>query len=248
MVTGQARVMQQKDPRRVVVIDRNGRPRTHTIWMNNPRIWNGEGGEPKPGFQQLENGPGMRPYIDDKTETKWTWKNFDPPVGEIYLSRFERQVAELFGPIGVVLEPNIKPKASPNKDWGRNRWARLAELLYRDGIEYVQLGPPTTETLKGARLIRTDSFRAACAVLARAKAAVLPEGGLHHAAAALNVKSVVIFGGFISPRQTGYRTQTNLFTGGEPCGMRAAMCDHCVRAMNQITPELVFAELKKLIA
>ena len=83
-------------------------------------------------------------------------------------------------------------------------------------------------------------------MLSQSRLAVLPEGGLHHAAAASGTPSIVIFGGFISPRQTGYLHQSNLFTGGDPCGMRHR-CSHCKRAMDRITVEEVLEKASLLI-
>lgn len=87
-------------------------------------------------------------------------------------------------------------------------------------------------------LIQTPDFWRACAILSRASAYVGHEGGLHHAAAALGIPGVVIFGGFISPETTGYDCHVNLFTGGNACGNRTP-CMHCRDAMNRITPEAV---------
>jgi hypothetical protein len=56
-----------------------------------------------------------------------------------------------------------------------------------------------------------------------------------------------VFGGFISPRQTGYPQQVNLFTGGEPCGRRLP-CPHCARAMQLIEPEHVASHALRLLA
>jgi ADP-heptose:LPS heptosyltransferase len=149
-----------------------------------------------------------------------------------------------------VIEPTIKSRASPNKQWGADRWAAFVALARRRGVDLVQLGdqPPT---LEGVRWISTPSFRAGAAVLARAIAYVGHEGGLHHAAAAVGVPAVVIFGGFISPACTGYRMHTNLFTGGTAdhplgCGMRMP-CQHCETAMSEITPESVADELGRVL-
>jgi ADP-heptose:LPS heptosyltransferase len=86
--------------------------------------------------------------------------------------------------------------------------------------------------------------RQASAVLAGAALLISPEGGLHHAAAALGLRAVVIFGGFISPATTGYDLHRNFFTGGQACGMRLA-CAHCAEAMARITPEEVAAAARE---
>jgi hypothetical protein len=141
----------------------------------------------------------------------------------------------------VVIEPTVKPAATPNKAWDMSRYQIVATALSAR-IPLVQLGRLAPEQqLDGVRQISTASFRAACAVLTLADGYLGPEGGLHHAAAALGVPAVVIFGGFISPSTTGYAEHVNLFTGGEPCGQRVA-CAHCAEAMARITPEQVIAE------
>ena len=89
----------------------------------------------------------------------------------------------------------------------------------------------------------------ACTALSGAAAAVLPEGGLHHAAAALGMPAVVIFGGMTSPANTGYDGHVNLFdpAGGEsPCGQRVA-CAHCRAAMAAIRPDVVAYHLQHIL-
>lgn len=243
IAAGQARKLHAQNGRKVIIRDRNGAARWSEIWANNPRI--AKPGEHVANPVWLTNGPGLRPYIAVKTERQWHWRDFDCPVGEIHFHDYERNFAAGFDRL-VVIEPTLKSKASPNKDWGRERWMVLAALLRREGVEPVQLGSKGTQVLPGARLIETPSFRHGCAVLSRARLAILPEGGLHHAAAALGIPAVVIFGGFISPKQTGYASQRNLFTGGAPCGMRVP-CDHCKKAMEAITPEEVAREALELL-
>lgn len=110
----------------------------------------------------------------------------------------------------------------------------------------VQLGPRSTTILTGRRHVVTETIREAAAVLSTARAAVLPEGGLHHLAAAMRLPAVVLFGGFISPKSTGYSMHRNLFTGKVACGNRRP-CDHCAQAMAAISPESVFEELQTML-
>jgi len=242
MVTGIARRLQEKDPAPVRVHDKHGRPRWSEIWNGNPRL-------APPGFegrvQVVVNGPGRRPYIERETARRWHWRDWICPVGEIHLGAPERAFAAAHAG-KVILEPRLKPEASRNKDWGEARWARLARALAREGHAVAQFGPPGGG-LPGVETIATASFRLACAVLSRARLAVLPEGGLHHAAAAFGTPTIVIFGGYISPRQTGYPHQLNLFTGERPCGMRMH-CEHCRDAMRRIDVDDVVAKSLALIA
>jgi len=244
-MSGIARVMQQTDPRKVKVVYEN--KRWPDIFDNNPRILQRR----EEADHQILYGRvnGLRPYCSAKSPTRWTWKDCPPAVGEVYLLHHEINFGKLFAASlrgTVLIEPNIKKGASPNKDWGWHRWEALVRLMSAAKITPVQVGPRGTATISGVRLIETENFRLACGVMRQVAACVLPDGGLHHAAAALGKKTVVIFGGFISPRQTGYDSQVNLFTGGEPCGWRTP-CEHCAAAMAAITPELVFEELRKLL-
>jgi hypothetical protein len=126
MVTGHARVMQQSDPRKVRVVYEKGR--FHEAWLNNPRIaQKGEQGD----FQELvARVDYLRPYMEKKGAHQWTWKRYRPPAGELYFSAEEQAFGAQY-PGRVILEPNIKPGASPNKDWGWIRWNKLAFLLQR---------------------------------------------------------------------------------------------------------------------
>jgi hypothetical protein len=91
----------------------------------------------------------------------------------------------------------------------------------------------------------------AAAVIARAQAVVVPEGGLHHTAAVFGTPAVVIYGGFISPEVTGYAGQTAMYAKSDEhplgCGWRVP-CTHCQQAMASIVPETVADELEKQLA
>jgi hypothetical protein len=238
MVTGQARRLNNETGRRVVVLDRRGNARWHPLWLGNPRILRPEVVKQAGPVEILRNGPGMRPYVRSFTKDRWRWRAFDCPPGEIYFTDGEEQVARarrdrLAG--RVVIEPNVKRKASPNKHWPH--WRELVEA-YPD-IPWIQLGPARSRvTLPGVPFLETQTFRTAAICIREAAGYCGPEGGLHHAAAAVGRPAVVLFGGFISPAQTGYDFHTNIFTGDRPCGWRTP-CRHCAQAMAAITVDQV---------
>lgn len=238
MAAGEAREAFLRTGKKVQIVDAAGRARTHEAWRENPYVLQPKERAPSSGVFILRNGPNARPYIQAKSDQRWTWRDYRPIPGDLFFTADEVSFAAALD-LDVVVEPWLKSSASPNKAWGRERWERLVRLLRSAGREPVQLGPKGTPVLAGARLVETKNFRYACAALSKARAAILPEGGLHHAAAALRIPAVVIYGGYISPRQTGYDGQVSFFVGEEPCGMRVK-CRHCEEAMSKIAPEAVF--------
>lgn len=234
--------MREVSGHRVWILDKFRRPRWHPAWDGNPDLaLPHEDGE----FRVLLNCGGHRAYIGGKTPERWIWNIHPPTPAQLVFSAREMMDAPRID--GVVVEPNLKDRASPNKDWGWERWLAFAALCAAKKIPLVQLGPPGTRLLPGVQHVLTQTMREACAVLRKARAYVGHEGGLHHSAAALNVPAVVIFGGFISPSQTGYAAHRNLYTGGtHACGMRVP-CAHCAAAMNLITPGRVLGQLEELL-
>lgn len=244
MVTGRARVMQLKDPRKVRVMHLRHGQRWHELWAGNPRI--AQADDHDSDCQPLLDCPGCRPYIAEKHIDHWVWREYGPAPGELYFSKTERHVAAGMDP-GVIIEPRIKEAASPNKQWGEQRWADFIGRCGRQGIKLSMFGGTPME---GVTLITVASFRQACAILARAKAYVGHEGGLHHAAAAVGARAIVLFGGFISPAVTGYASQVSLYAPHPKyplgCGMRGE-CDHCAAAMASIQPADVLALLEHFL-
>lgn len=236
IATGQAKRLHEADPtRKVLMVGKDGQPRIHPIWDGNPRLLSVREYRKGMARQVLANYSGNRPYIDYSRTTpeRWAWNGWRVEPGEIYLSAAER-VAFALAAGSVVIEPHVKGPKQVNKQWGWDNWQALVDA--RPDLDFIQLGPAGTQLLRGVRHVVTQTVRHAAAALSQAKAAVLPEGGLHHAAAALGVPAVVIFGGFISPASTGYDTHVNIFTGGEACGNKAP-CPHCQAAMAAISVE-----------
>jgi hypothetical protein len=233
MAAAQARVLYEKTQKKVAIVGLPYTVRWHPIWEGLQYITK-VSGEP-----YIRNGPGVRPYIEEKTPERWKWIDWGgPPRGEIVFTKAERKLGSQYAG-RIVLEPTIKGNASPAKDWGWVRWNKLAWMLKNKGYRVTQLGPISHPILEGAEHICTTDFRQAAAILAYANGAVLPEGGLHHAAAAVGLRSVVIFGGYISPKVTGYDLHENIFTGeGLGCGSRLK-CACCAAAMAGIKPESV---------
>jgi hypothetical protein len=240
MSIGEAKRLHNQTKGLVMIVDQYRRPVRSELFNGVPYLTT----KPlKVPYSRLLNAPGHRPYIASKTDEKWTWRPYKPTPGDIVFTREELAFAEPYRDM-VMVEPNPKKISHTNRDWGWMNWWKFDAIARTYNL--VQCHRPGDRLLPNAKHVLTTSFRQTAAVLSVCRAFVGAEGGLVHAAAAVGVPAVVAWGGFISPDITGYKHHRNLFTGGVACGMRTD-CKHCRDAMNKITPEMMFNELKDLL-
>lgn len=212
------------------------------VFKDNPNVA-APGSERERGLVWIPHFRGHRLYGEAGTN-RWVWNNkFRPIPGEVFLTDEERRWAERNGSGFVIIEPNVKSTA-PNKQWPFERYQIVVNELCRDypTLRLVQILYSTaSRKLVGVEYLSSPSFRHALALIERARLFIGPEGGLHHGAAAFNRPAVVIFGGYIHPRTTGYSTHVNLFdpAGGPACGVSVKVCSHCRRVMQSISTEMV---------
>jgi hypothetical protein len=247
MSMGEAKRLHAQTQQSVMILRTDGMPVRSDLFDGVPYVAQHRGLLP---VARLVNGPGARPYIADKTPQKWTWRPYKPIPADLVFTSAERAFAEPFRGT-VMLEPNVKSIGHRNKAWSPIFWQQLDSTLHALGgaakIPTVQCGAPGSRPLIHAKFVGTATFRQACAVLSVCRAFVGTEGGLMHAAAALGVPGVIIYGGFIGPDVTGYSLHRNLFTGsGLGCGMRSD-CGHCRESMLKITPTMVLDNLKEIL-
>ncbi|HMU15821.1 MAG TPA: hypothetical protein PKC95_00120 [Thauera aminoaromatica] len=223
----------QKHLARVQIVGRAQERRWHPLWEGSNIARLGEVGD----FPAIVNGPGCRPYVDYRRSTKDRW------AFTAWRCRRARLPALSPDPRAagtVLIEPHLKPTASPNKQWGR--WAELV-ASYPE-VRWAQPGNAGTRWLPGVEPLETRDFTDACRLLLACDSAVLPEGALHHAAAALGRRVVVLFGGMIRPANTGYDEHINLAVDDpEAVGWRVRH-PACARAWSRITPDVVRTALE----
>lgn len=222
--------------------------RCKEIYRNNPNVAP-PGSEGAPDLEWIRYHVGSRQYVRSQGGRFVFNPDFAAPRGEFFFDPAEEAEAERAteGARGFVLvDAYLPPKpVAANKRW--HGWPAVAGHLLSLGLDVRQFRRPDGGgMLAGVRGIETRSFRAAAAVLARAGLYIGPEGGLHHASAAVNIPAVVLFGGFIGPQTTGYEGHVNFFTGQEACGSLRA-CGHCREAMRSITPPAVIEAAEELL-
>lgn len=207
------------------------------VFQNNPKLATAI----YPGAVWVRNVMGERPYIDymRTTPEKVVYNsNFRVEPGEIFLTDEERARYAHYGGF-IYIEPNTKGTFGGNKDWGFDRWQQVVKRLpYR----FVQ---GKGRKLDGVEQCDTRTFRDACILLERADFFVGTDGGLHHAAAAMGKRAVVVWGGLVPPRILGYDAHINLHSGVASCGS-AKPCQHCRKALDWVTVDMVVEAITKL--
>jgi ADP-heptose:LPS heptosyltransferase len=218
------------------------------MFAHNPNI-------ARPGLEQrgdiewIAHYKGARKY-NKLANGRWVW-NYDFKVtpGEFFFTAAEQQAANQpwLGDF-IVIEPNVEwhKSVAPNKDWGGNNYDELTARLIKCGITAVQfIHKNSKRRLRGVTTLQCHRFRDAIAILSQAKLYVGPEGGMHHAAAAVSVRAAVIMGGFIPPQVIGYDSHINLTGDAEACGT-ISPCLHCRQAMAKISVDEVWLSVMQL--
>lgn len=234
--------MHARTGRKVCIRRRDGKPYWSPVWDGVPFLAR----RADASTDVIINGGGPRGYIDAKYGDRWVWRKYHARPAEIVFT--EAEIAFAAPHAGrVMIEPHGKAVGHTNKVYPFNRWLEVVRSM--PGELFVQCGAGDLPWLMepNVKHVVTPSFRHAAAVLEVSRALVSGEGGLMHAAAAVDVRAVVVYGGFISPACTGYSMHKNLFTGeGLGCGLRTT-CQHCTKAMSRITPTMVVDNLKEIL-
>ncbi|ULK98853.1 glycosyltransferase family 9 protein [Bradyrhizobium sp. I71] len=230
--------------RRKIIWDKN----SEAVFRNNPNVAK-PGAHDRRDIEWIDFYVGHRLY-NRRVGERWEWNyDFQAVPGEMFFSRAELEFAGKETAGFVLIEPNVPQfkSVAPNKTWPLERYQEVADRLMRAGHAVRQFDYKGGRRLERVKGIATPSFRHALAVLSRAALYVGPEGGLHHGAAAVDVRGVVLFGGFIPPEVTGYDSHVNLTGGAEACGS-FNRCAHCEAAMARISVEEVESACLRTIA
>lgn len=252
MATGMARGAKARG-KRIAFGDRTRiiwGPHSEIVFRHNPNIAR-PGSEGSADLEWIEYYKGHRTY-NTQDGNRWIWHpdKFRAKPGEMFFSDTETAFGRQFGEGFIVIEPNVPPfkSVAVNKQWQPEKYEALAQEFKASGYEVVQFSyNGRRHKLPKITHIETRDFRQALAVLSHARLAIMPEGGLHHGAAAVGVKAVVLFGGFIPPSVTGYDMHVNLTGGAEACG-NFARCAHCAAAMENIKVDDVLRAADGLLA
>ena len=192
------------------------------------------------GYQPDEKAGGMQPmssHIFEVLAGKVGLKNV-PKKPVIFLTHKEKMRYAL--PVGskpwIAMHSIGVTEMTENKNWYPERFMEVSRQL-RNAFRVAQLGRSSDPLLQVDLDLRGKIRpREAAAVLASCSALVCQEGYLMHAATALGIPAVVIYGGFIAPWESGYEQNINLFTKlpCSPCWLRGP-CPYDKECMKQIS-------------
>jgi hypothetical protein len=230
MASGDAKEANERTGKKVKLGDGVRMSWDGQVFANNPRMASNSDTD----VVWVKNYQGHRPYLKGSKDGRLLFNDdYKPRVGEIYFNQLEKKNIDKINKDYIVVEPNVKRlyAHTVNKAW--HGW----EELFKHDLPWLQLGDVSVK--RYTKWKETTTFREALQVLSKAKLFVGTDGGLHHAAAALGIPSVVIWTGFTSPRHLGYDTHRNIHDGSEPCGTYDSICQHCLLKSKAITVEQV---------
>lgn len=273
LITALASKIKKQNPERQIIIgDAKERHAFHSpIYENNPYISDCRNLEKTKPTQIIDYHTRNRPYIDYKnsTNSKYVWRKFKPQPGQLFFSEKEKSDAKKIVSQAkdywnykydknykkiIFLETsstkiNSKQFAlkQKNLDWGEHNWLELINKIKED---YLIIQSVHQETKNDFEIFTPDkmSFRLACAVLNETDFFVGSHGGFGHAAAALNKKAILYFGGWISPETMAYDFHENIYYQHKlsPCGEYGTKCDHCEEARKSISVDTFIKYINKI--
>jgi ADP-heptose:LPS heptosyltransferase len=255
IASGEARRLHKRTGKRVGIYDRKNKIRWSPVWENNPIIIKPH--ERQQSHVRLINAGGARLYLDyermfseyrevfpsEKYTTRRLHQKTPYRFNDWKSARGELHFVKRGNPKYVIIEPMFKP-IQKNRNWGFNNWQKVVNLC--PDVPWLQINPKGSPRLYGVHHIPAQNFMDACRCMANAIMYVGTEGGLYHAAGAMFIPSVAIFGGFVSPHNQGYEESINLYDPeGSPCGQRLP-CRHCQKILQNIRPQTVAAHVMDL--
>lgn len=135
-----------------------------------------------------------------------------------------------------------------NKNWGVESFREVASLL-REKVSLVQFGQGSDPELPvDLNLQGNLSIREVFIALRQCSLFIGQEGFLMHAAKSVDTQSVIIYGGFLAPSQTGYNSNTNLYSAVDcaPCWLET-QCPFDKKCMTIIKPQVVAEKAFKIL-
>lgn len=126
----------------------------------------------------------------------------------------------------VVIEPYSKINYTPNRAYSIENWQKLVNDL-SDYVQVVQVGLSNYPLLEKVEDMRgKTTFRGATLLIEGSKLFMSTEGGLVHAATAVDTTSLVVITGYQTSKMVAYPQNINVHIGSHgPCGLKIPCLD-----------------------
>ena len=120
----------------------------------------------------------------------------------------------------------IRDSYTPNRSYPFEKWQMLVDDL-SDHIQVVQVGLPNYPLLKNVTDVRgKTTFRGATLLIEGSELFMSTEGGLVHAATAVDTTSLVVITGYQTSKMVAYPQNINVHIGTHgPCGLKIPCLD-----------------------
>ena len=218
-------------------------------------MWEGSGLVSKPIRGQHAKGHAIEQYLDVVRYLGCTVDEISFPMPDLQKEwQSVQEITEAVNEPYVVLVPGAR---WDTKIWPTERFAKLGEMILRDGKQVVVAGGPEDVSL-GVQITKlvpgiTDltgktSLRELGALIQRCTVYISADTGPLFIAAAMKKPSIALYGPTRPDRTGPYESEdTVVLTSPVPCaGCLKRHCGHWT-CMQSITPEMVFKEYKKKI-
>lgn len=140
----------------------------------------------------------------------------------------------------------------PSKNWSSKYWHSLTLELSRN-YDIIQLGAEYEINLPCTlRLAGKLNLRESIAVMEKCQLFIGPDSFLMHAAASIGLRSVIIFGGRVTPNNTGYDNNINLFERMDcgPCWIHeedGEVCQNNLECLARIKVDTVLESINQIL-
>lgn len=214
----------------------------------------------------------LHSYVRRETRARMVWKrgghivdiilanyglaSCDHECEMYFLPEEEHDADRLLDSLGlgggfVVIEPHSNERWFGDlRAWPLDRWQRVVDWIRKHNLPVVQIGESGRPILTGAvDLTGRVSFRKAVLLMKRARLFFGQEGGLMHAANAVDVPSVIVWGGLTLPEFASYQKHTVLWTHVDcaPCGLRGG-CPFEKKCLTTVETDVVISAAEAMLA
>ena len=170
---------------------------------------------------------------------------------ELHFSKYEiskvKKMADGIGDKFVTIEPHSKTNYTVNRAYPFEKWQKVVDALSKH-IQVVQIGLESSPLLENVIDFRgKTSFREATLLIGESEMFLSTEGGLVHAATAVDTKSLVVITGYQTEKMVAYPQNININIANHgPCGLKIP-CKDCQKDAESHNEQEIIDKAQKFL-